>query len=89
MWQIIFEKKAEKQFNALNPQVKKRIANFIEERLIPSNDPSELGKPLVGKSFGNHIRFRVGDYRLICDIQEQKITVLVLRIGHRKEVYRG
>jgi mRNA interferase RelE/StbE len=89
MWQVIFEKKAEKQFNALDSQVKKRIAKLIDERLITANDPRELGKPLVGKSFGNHIRFRVGDYRLICDIQDQEITVLVLRIGHRKEVYRG
>ncbi|WP_192484314.1 MULTISPECIES: type II toxin-antitoxin system RelE family toxin [Cysteiniphilum] len=89
MWRVAFDKKAEKQFNGLDSQVKKRIAKFIDERLIPSSDPQDLGKPLVGKSFGNHIRFRIGDYRLICDIQDQEITVLVLRIGHRREIYRG
>ncbi|WHN65166.1 type II toxin-antitoxin system RelE/ParE family toxin [Cysteiniphilum sp. QT6929] len=89
MWRVVFDKKAEKQFNGLDSQVKKRIAKFIDERLIPSSDPRDLGKPLVGKSFGNHIRFRIGDYRLICDIQDQEITVLVLRIGHRREIYRG
>lgn len=89
MWQVLFEKKAEKQFNTLDSQIKKRIAKFIDERLISSNNPRELGKPLVGSSFGDHFRFRVGDYRLICDIQDQEITVLVLRIAHRREVYNG
>ena len=89
MWKVIFEKKAQKQFNALDSQIKKRIANFIDERLIPSNNPRELGKPLVGASFGNHFRFRVGDYRLICDIHDKEIAVLVLRVAHRREVYNG
>jgi mRNA interferase RelE/StbE len=87
MWQVLFEKKAEKQFNTLDSQIKQRIAKFIDERLIPSHNPRELGKPLIGKSFGNYFRFRVGNYRLICDIQDQKIIVFVLRIAHRKEVY--
>ena len=70
MWQVIFEKKAQKQFNALDSQIKKRIAKFIDERLIPSTNPRELGRALIGTSFGDHFRFRVGDYRLICDIQD-------------------
>lgn len=84
-----FEKKAQKQFNTLESQIKKRIAKFIDERLITSNNPRELDKALVGASFGNHFRFRVGDYRLICDIKDKEITVLILRIAHRKEVYNG
>ena len=89
MWNIVFERKEQKQFDRLDDKTKKRIAKFIDERLIPSENPLSLGKALVGKSFGDHVRFRVGDYRLVCDIQDKEITILVLRIGHRKEVYRG
>ena len=89
MWEVIFERKAQKQFNALDFQIKKRIAKFIDERLIPASNPRELGRALVGATFGDHFRFRVGDYRLICDIQDKEIVILVLRIAHRNEVYNG
>lgn len=87
MWQVSFAKKAEKQFNKLDQQVKKRIASFIDEKLIPSKNPRILGKSLTGKTFGEYIRFRVGDYRLIGQIKDAEIMIVVLRIGHRREVY--
>lgn len=89
MWEVIFERKAQKQFNALDSQIKKRIAKFIDERLIPSNNPREIGRALVGATLGDHFRFRIGDYRLICNIQDKEIVILVLRIAHRNEVYNG
>jgi mRNA interferase RelE/StbE len=59
----------------------------MDERVAPSDDPRELGKVLKG-SFGDLWRYRVGDFRALCDIQNEVSTVLVLQIGNRREVYR-
>jgi mRNA interferase RelE/StbE len=59
----------------------------LRDRLQPAENPRQLGKPLQGDK-GGLWRYRVGDYRLICEIQDERITVLVLRVGHRKDVYR-
>jgi mRNA interferase RelE/StbE len=63
------------------------IIRFLRERVQPSDNPRQWGKPLHGDK-GGLWRYRVGDYRLICDVQDERITVLVLRVGHRKDVYR-
>ncbi len=63
------------------------ILSFLRDRLQPASNPRQWGKPLHGDK-GGLWRYRVEDYRLICDIQEETITVLVLRVGHRKNVYR-
>ncbi len=89
MWAVKFDKKAKKQLEKIDRSIQIRIIDFLENRIAVSDNPRALGKSLKGKSFGDHVRFRVGDYRLICDVQDSEITVLVLRIGHRKEVYRG
>ena len=89
MWLVRLDKKAKKDLERLDRVAQVRIIEFLEHRVSTSDNPRDLGKVLKGKTFGEHIRFRVGSYRLICDIQDQEITVLVLRIGHRKEAYRG
>jgi mRNA interferase RelE/StbE len=63
------------------------ILSFLLDRLQPASNPRQWGKPLHGDK-GGLWRYRVEDYRLICDIQDETITVLVLRVGHRKNVYR-
>jgi len=63
------------------------IIQFLRERVQTAEDPRQLGKPLHGDK-GGLCRYRVGDYRLICDIQDERITILVVRVGHRKDVYR-
>jgi mRNA interferase RelE/StbE len=63
------------------------IQKFVRERLIRTSDPRQWGKALQGEKRGLW-RYRVGDYRLICDIQDEKITILVLELGHRNDVYR-
>ena len=60
---------------------------FIDEKILKNNDPREYGKSLKGE-LGELWRYRVGDYRIICSIEDERIEVLVLRIGHRKEVYK-
>jgi mRNA interferase RelE/StbE len=70
----------------LDPQVHKRIVRFLEERVAP--DPYRSAEPLSGPLRG-HWRYRVGDYRIMCDIKRDVLTVLVVRVGHRREICRG
>lgn len=87
-WKIEFSSAAEKALDDLPEEQARRILKFLNERLVPSFDPKRLGDSLKGNKFSGLWRYRVGDYRLICQIQDEEITVLVLRIGHRREVYR-
>jgi mRNA interferase RelE/StbE len=87
MWRIEITRTAERQIIKLDRPAQRSIQRFLRERLIPADDPRQWGRPLHGEKRGLW-RYRVGDYRLICDIQDEKITVLVLEVGHRKDVYR-
>lgn len=86
-WQIEISRTAEKQIRKLDRPAQESIIDFLRSRVMPASNPRQLGKPLHGDEKGLW-RYRVGDYRLICDIQDERITVVVLRVGHRKEVYR-
>lgn len=87
LWQIEITRSAEKEIKKLDRKAQAAILTFLRERVQPAENPRQWGKPLHGDK-GGLWRYRVGDYRLICDIQDAKITVLVLRVGHRKDVYR-
>jgi mRNA interferase RelE/StbE len=86
-WKIEVTRGAEKQIKKLNRTAQAAIIRFLRERLQSASNPRLWGKPLQGEK-GGLWRYRVGDYRLICDIQDEKVAVLVLRVGHRKDVYR-
>jgi mRNA interferase RelE/StbE len=86
-WRIEITRTATKQITKLDQQAQKSIVRFLRERLAGADNPRQWGRALQGERRGLW-RYRVGDYRLICDIQDQKITILVLELGHRKEVYR-
>ena len=86
-WTIEIKRTAEKQIQKLDRKAQQLIIRFLRERVAPADDPRQWGKPLHGEKRGLW-RYRVGDYRLICDIQDERITVLVLTVGHRKDVYR-
>lgn len=86
-WKIEITRGAEKQIKKLDRTAHAAILRFLRERLQSAENPRQWGKPLHGEK-GGLWRYRIGDYRLICDIQDEKITVLVLRVGHRKDVYR-
>jgi mRNA interferase RelE/StbE len=86
-WTIEISRTAEKQIKRLNRVAQAAIVRFLRDRLKPAQNPRQLGKPLHGDK-GGLWRYRVGDYRLICDIQDEKVVVLVLRVGHRKDIYR-
>ncbi len=86
-WTIEYADTAKKQLRRLDKLAARRIVDFMDERVAPSADPRTLGKALKG-SLGDLWRYRVGDYRVLCDIQDGVLTVLVLQIGNRREVYR-
>jgi mRNA interferase RelE/StbE len=86
-WRIEITRTAEKQITKLARPAQKSMQRFLRERLFSAENPRQWGKPLRGEK-RDLWRYRVGDYRLICDIQDDKIVVLVLEVGHRKDVYR-
>ena len=86
-WRIEITRTAEKQITKLDRPAQKSIQRFLRERLTPADNPRRWGRALQGEKRGLW-RYRVGDYRLICDIQDEKIIVLVLEVGHRKDIYR-
>lgn len=86
-WTIEYADTAKKQLRKLDRSVARRIIDFIDERIASANDPRRLGKPLKGP-LGDLWCYRVGDFRILCDIQDGALIVLVLQIGNRREVYR-
>jgi len=86
-WKIEISRTAERQITKLNRDTQRLILRFLRQRVATADNPRQWGKPLQGEKQGLW-RYRVGDYRLICDIQDERITVLVLVVGHRKDVYR-
>ena len=76
---------AKKQLKQLDKPVQKRITKFLTE-LTELADPRSKGKMLVG-NFSGFWRYRVGDYRLICRIHDEELEILVVEVGHRKEIY--
>ena len=86
-WRVEITRAAEKQIQKLNRAAQESIVRFLRERIRLAENPRQWGKPLDGDKVGLW-RYRVGDYRLICDIKDPEITILVLELGHRKDVYR-
>lgn len=86
-WRIELTDSARKQLGKLDKTTANRITAFLRERLVPIDDPRSLGKALTGP-LGTYWRYRVADFRIICDIQDDALCVLVVRIGNRREVYR-
>ena len=86
-WQIEFTPEAEKQLRKIDHQSAKRILIFLSERIATSEDPRNLGKAMKGV-LREFWRYRVGDYRIMCRIEDDRLLVLVVRVAHRREVYR-
>lgn len=86
-WKIEFAATARKELKRLDRTEAKRILGFLHDRVILHGNPRLFGKPLKGQD-GEIWRYRVGNYRIICELQEATMVVLVARVGHRKAVYR-
>ena len=80
-WHVEFDPDAVKDLKNLDKQIQARILDFLRERLARLDNPRELGEALAGSKLGNYWKYRVGDWRIICDLQDQRIVVRVLRVG--------
>ncbi len=87
-WQIEFDPDALKDLRKLDRPIQIRLVGFLRTRVSSLTNPRDIGEALSGQRLGSYWKYRVGDWRIICDIQDQKILVRVLRIGNRREVYR-
>jgi len=85
-WKIELTEVAVKQLKKMGHSEAKRITQYLRKRIEPLEDPRLLGKALKGE-LSNLWRYRVGDYRLICELKENELIVLVVRVGHRKGIY--
>ena len=88
VWRIEIDRAAVKELDALDKPVAKRILSFLNDRVAPLDDPRCIGEALKGAKLGSLWKYRVGDYRLICNIEDGAQRILVVRIGNRREVYR-
>jgi mRNA interferase RelE/StbE len=84
-WTIEWSDSAKKQLRKLDRQVARQIADYLDTKAAPQ--PRAVGKALTAQ-FASLWRYRVGDHRIIVSIQDEKLVVLVVRVGHRREVYR-
>ena len=87
-WAINYTKTAQGQLGKLPWAVASRIMDYMDNRVAAApSAPRDLGRPMSG-AWAGHWRYRVGDYRLICELRDGELVVLVLKVGHRREVYR-
>ena len=87
-WRVELSPVAQKGLRGLDQAVVHRILKFLHERVAPLEDPRCIGEALKGSELGEFWKYRVGDYRIICAIEDGELLVLVVRIGNRREVYR-
>lgn len=87
-WTVEINDNALKQLEKLGTPDARRIRDYLRDRVAPLEDPRQLGKGLTGAKLGELWRYRIGNYRIICDLQDDRLVVLVVEIGHRREVYR-
>ena len=87
-WRIELTETAAKQLRKLDKHEARRITTFLRERLERAEDPRSTGKALTGPQLGTYWRYRVGGYRIICEIRDRVLVILVIAIGNRKVIYR-
>jgi mRNA interferase RelE/StbE len=86
-YEVIYSKEAVKSLRQLDKGQIKLIYSWIETNLVNTTNPRTNGKPLKG-NLKEYWRYRVGEYRIIADIQDASITIVIVNIGHRRQVYK-
>ena len=86
-WAYSFNETARKQLKKLGRQAQLEILGYLDERIVSNESPRRFGKALKADLSGLW-RYRLGDYRIICQIQDHELIVLVVTVGHRRQVYR-
>lgn len=85
-WKVEWDDRAVRELRRIDRQQQRNIITYLRERIATDEDPRRFGRGLTGDKVGLW-RYRVGDYRLICKIEDEAIIVLVLRVGHRSSIY--
>ena len=86
-YRVEYSSDAHKFIKKLDKYTKTIIKNWIDKNLEGCDNPFQHGKPLTADKKGLW-RYRVGDYRIICDIQKEKVIIIVIEIGHRRDIYK-
>lgn len=86
IWTINYSNRALKALRKMDKQNARRIVDFMDLRIAVAADPRQSGKPLKGE-LGEFWRYRVGDYRILCEIRDDELVILAATIGHRREIY--
>ncbi len=88
VWKVELDPAAERELDKLDPQVGRRILAFLHGRVAVLDDPRSIGEALKGSKLGEFWKYRLGDYRIISNIEDDTLRILVVKIGNRREVYR-
>ena len=87
-WRVEYSKEAEREIAKLDRPIAQRIIKFMGSRVAKLDNPRSIGEALAGSTWGDYWKYRVGDYRIIADIQDKKLLVQVVRLGNRSAIYR-
>ena len=87
-WKIELADAAERDLEKLDPQMARRILAFLHDRVAVLDNPRSMGQALKGSRLGKFWKYRLGNYRIISSIEDERVRILVVRIGNRREVYR-
>ena len=87
MWRLEFSKRADKQLAKMDAGVRRVVVSWLLKNIDGCEDPRAHGKGLVA-NHSREWRYRIGDYRVLCEIRDEELVVLAIEIGHRREVYK-
>lgn len=87
MWRLLYSRRADRQLGKLDPGVRRVIVAWLNKNIDGRGDPRAIGKGLTAGLTGKW-RYRVGDYRVLCEIRDSELVVLAIEIGHRRDIYR-
>ena len=87
-WSVEFQPTASRDLDKVSSENTRRILSFLNERVALLDNPRSIGEALQGSKYGTLWKYRVGDYRILAEVEDATIRIVVIRIGHRREVYR-
>lgn len=87
VYKVEYSQEAIRQIKKLDKQISKRILDWLDQRIVNCENPRLWGEALVGE-FSVLWKYRIGTFRLICEIKDERLIVIVVELGHRKEIYK-
>jgi mRNA interferase RelE/StbE len=87
-WKLELSSLAQKNLDQLDPPHARRVLSFLRDRVAPLDYPRSIGEALSGSRLGEFWKYRVGDIKIIASIEDQALCILIIKLGHRREIYR-